>query len=184
MALYPRFSNMDGLWTASGDFNERKQTEETEGAKGAKGAKGTIQVVRNQRSDMIESYANFNEYLYSFTAMLFFNTHSRKGLYATRSTKLRSISEGQTLADMQVEFPVYEDRGHIMKMIVTDLTAYQDNQPLLSITVVVNDGASTIPLRFVEAEAENMLNRQIEVPLNGVERIGMIFNLKDMQQKK
>jgi hypothetical protein len=179
MALYPRFSNMDGLWTASGDFNERKKTKETEGTEETEEA-----IKKNQRSDMIESYANFNEYLYSFTAMLFFNTNSRKGLYATRSTKLRSISEGQTLADMQVEFPVYEDRGHIMKMIVTDLTAYQDNQPLLSITVVVNDGASTIPLRFVEAEAENMLNRQIEVPLNGVERIGMIFNLKDMQQKK
>lgn len=145
----------------------------------------TLHSTNSASPEFIELFSDigptdFTKHLYSFTMMLYFNTPTRSDFYTSRKVVLRSLDMGQKIDEMEVKFPVKEDRGHTMKMIITDLTAYQSNQKLLVLNVIVNSGAITIPLSFVEATTENLLNRQIEIPLAQVEMLEMTFNLQRM----
>jgi hypothetical protein len=160
--------------------NNRVHEEEKE-----KGGGGEWKEKEKEKGKAYENFAqpDFNKFLYSFTMMAFFDTKTRKDLFATRSIQLRSTDAGADISDTELNFTAYEDRGHSMRIIITDLTAYQHGQPLLSLTVVANKGEQTFPMVFVDASPKNLLGRQIEVPIHNVEHLAVSFNLEKMKSR-
>ena len=70
-----------------------------------------------------------------------------------------------------------------MRLILTDMTNYISNQPLLSLNLVLNDGSEQmmrIPAVFAVSKSGVPNHRQIDMPLPNVTSFAIEFNLKAM----
>lgn len=79
----------------------------------------------------------------------------------------------------------FQRLGSTMRLTITDMTTYIPRQPLLSMDVVLNEGAADamrLPAPFSITRSAVPVNRQMDMPLPNVRSMALEMNVKEMQK--
>lgn len=171
MASYPTWSdNIKGFWNAYGEFQNGNNVYFSQ-------PKPDIWSI-GKNEELIEHFSsstNYQDFLYSFSVILYtIDSNGLKTQYKTSSVSLKKLTTDKI---KEVEFHI--NNTNIMNssfyVVITDLTAYRDGQPLLKLKCLIDDGVTSYPVVFGSTNPSDASMRQISFTLQPFNKMSFLF---------